>query len=550
MEQVMMNKYLRFIIMLHLITVLTLSCATTHNNMIYNRKVLVEDARQLAQIIETAHPDPYIRGGGKIAFHRRLQDMLEAIPQEGMSQKQYHKLLLPFVAAIGDGHTRIYLSSSKKNFLPVLPFEFEIIEEYLYIARVYEERYIPLIGAILISLEEIPFEELINRQEKLYGCDNKYHKLLNLSMNLRSQEEITNLIPEWKNNKKIRAVLKLSSGEIKNYIFFSPEKRPKHIFAPQSKINLPSIKYGDFDYYFLDKEKKIALLRVEGMMGYREAYEYFSALDIPWVKKQADKVYKQLYRSTPPANLRDVIQCLPPVTDIFKSFVKEMKIAGTQTLLIDIRKNGGGNSIMSLILIYYLYGHDVMESLNPGFQIRKFSNLYFHQYKTDYSKIIINGEGLALTKNDYDFIKEKSAFDKKVELKHYVKLIPTFEQEFNSAKYDGYYLPENIIVLCSPHTYSAGYTMMIWAYRLGATIIGIPSAQAGNSFGDLLYYKLSNTGIAGTISHKKFVHFPHNPELGKIFEPHYTLAYGKLASYNFDPNAEILYALELLPKMK
>jgi hypothetical protein len=550
MEQIMMNKYLKLIIVLHFLTGLAISCASTHHEKIYRREILIEDARQLAQIIEAAHPDPYIRGGGKIAFHRRLQDMLEAIPQEGMNEKQFYKQLLPFVAAIGDGHTRIHLSPAKIDLIPVLPFEFEVVEEYLYIARVYDERYTPLFGAILISIENVPFKELINRQERLSGCDNKYHKLLNLSMSLESKEGIKDLIPEWKENKKIRAALKLPTGEIKNYVFSIAEKRPEHLFAPQSKISLPPIKYGDFDYYFLDKNKKIALLRIDGMMGYREAYEYFDALGIRWVKKYADKVYKRLYRSTPPANLREVIQCLPPATEIFKSLVKEMKTAGTRTLIIDIRKNGGGNSIMSHILIYYLYGHEVMESLSPGFQIRKLSNLYFQQYKIANSGRIINDEGLLLSKNDYDFINKNPSDDTIIELKDYVKLIPTFEREFNSGKYDAYYLPEKIIILCSAHTYSAGYTMMVWAYRLGATIIGTPSAQAGNSFGDILYYKLKNTGITGAVSHKQFIQFPDNPEKGKIFKPHYTLTYDKLASFAFDPNAEILYALTLLPAMK
>lgn len=38
-----------------------------------SREKLIADVRQLSDILEKAHPDPYLRGGGKIAFHRRLQ---------------------------------------------------------------------------------------------------------------------------------------------------------------------------------------------------------------------------------------------------------------------------------------------------------------------------------------------------------------------------------------------------------------------------------------------------------------------------------------------
>ena len=42
------------------------------------------------------------------------------------------------------------------------------------------------------------------------------------------------------------------------------------------------------------------------------------------------------------------------------------------------------------------------------------------------------------------------------------------------------------------------------------------------------------------------VAFPDDPEMGKVLRPHYPLTYEKLAEYNFDPNAEVLYALELV----
>jgi len=68
----------------------------------FSRDELIEDARQLADAIESAHPDPYTRGGGRIAFHRRLQRLLNAIPEEGMTQDEFIRLLRPFVAAVGD----------------------------------------------------------------------------------------------------------------------------------------------------------------------------------------------------------------------------------------------------------------------------------------------------------------------------------------------------------------------------------------------------------------------------------------------------------------
>jgi hypothetical protein len=66
---------------------------------------LLEDARQLARIIEDTHPDPYLNGGGRLAFHRRLHRVLNAIQDEGMTRDEFLRLVRPFVAAVGDMHT-------------------------------------------------------------------------------------------------------------------------------------------------------------------------------------------------------------------------------------------------------------------------------------------------------------------------------------------------------------------------------------------------------------------------------------------------------------
>lgn len=42
---------------------------------------------------------------GKIAFHRRLQDALLQVPEDGLPLKDFYRLLLPLVASVGDGHT-------------------------------------------------------------------------------------------------------------------------------------------------------------------------------------------------------------------------------------------------------------------------------------------------------------------------------------------------------------------------------------------------------------------------------------------------------------
>ena len=126
---------------------------------------------------------------------------------------------------------------------------------------------------------------------------------------------------------------------------------------------------------------------------------------------------------------------------------------------------------------------------------------------------------------------------------------PTFGQVFQSLDTKPLYYPEKVVVLCSPVTYSSGYGLMYSQYRAGALLIGTASTQASNSFGDIAKFELQYSGITGTVSHDYIVHFPDDPEKGKMLRPQYEMAYEKLKSYMFDPNAEILFALELLENM-
>jgi len=151
-----------------------------------------------------------------------------------------------------------------------------------------------------------------------------------------------------------------------------------------------------------------------------------------------------------------------------------------------------------------------------------------------------------------NFKGELNFFDKNLYVKEYekeneeyLKMMPTFMEEVKSRKYDGFYLPEKVLVVCSPGTYSSGYDLAVLLYKLGAILVGVPSSQAGNCFGDVLMFKLNNTGISGQVSFKYMLAFPNDPEKGRVLRPHYELTYDKLASYGFDPNAEILLALEI-----
>lgn len=540
--------------------ILILLCSFT--SMIYSQRVnkdyLIQDIRQLTDILETSHPDPYSRSGGKIAFNERLHKLLISIPDSGMTNNKFQKLLLPFVASVGDGHTRIHVSYERNEIQPGgIPLLFKIVEKSLYVAGVSEPKYEYLIGSLLLSVENITFKDIYTRVISLRGVDNEYGGLTLLEGKdyLWYKEQLQDLIPEWQNSDSITVKLKLAGGEEKEITLSTILQMNNPSISTKTKINLPSTDKCEFNYDFLNSNPKIAILKVDGMMGFRENYELVG-LKNEYQLNGAKYYYKRFNEKDAPENETEIIQGIPSATEKFKSLVSEMKKSRTEVLIIDLRGDGGGNSTLGQFLVYYLYGKDALIknlSGKTGYEIRKFSKLYFEQNQNETLNKINENSGVNLLSDDYWFEEldekeaKKDSIDIYNEFDEFYKRIQTFYKEYKSNAYSGFYCPPKVIVLCSPQTYSSGFTMMKMLHEMGATLIGTPSSQAGNNAGWVLNYKLKNTGLNGWVACKYYTLFSDKIKNG-IYIPDYLLTYSKLSEYNFDPNAEIEYALEITGK--
>ncbi|MGQ9579259.1 MAG: S41 family peptidase [Candidatus Aminicenantales bacterium] len=510
------------------------------------------DARQLASILESAHPDPYLQGG-RIAFHRRLQEILLAIPEKGLTKKEFYRLLLPFVAALKDGHTVLLPLSSEKTDQPGIPLDFGIVERKLYVRGVYNEADKFLLGARLLAIEGIPLEEIIRRQAILRGYDNDYQLLSLLVLNLATKSGLEEILPETGNLDSLCLSFNLFSGEEVDHTINFPTGVLSNPITPPSKFMPPSTENIDFGYRFVDEKKKIAWLRIDGMFKFRENFEFFLPQKPLWLEPLVASLCQKIHGQKGLDNLNQAIVGLPAATDIFRQLAQEMKQSQSEVLIVDLRKNGGGNSLLTIILAYFLFSpEELTEVLAGGVTIKKYSDLYFNTYQGNSLEKINQSNPFPLQKDDYDFSEDPSfpagkepEAEGKRRPEKYLQLTPTFFEEYSSGRYAGYYRPPKIIIVTSPFTYSSGYHLASTFSKLGALVVGVPSGQAGNCFGDTLFFKLNNSAISGAVSFKRFLEYPDDPERGKMLRPDYELTYDKLAAYGFDPNAEILLALEI-----
>lgn len=512
------------------------------------RTALIEDARQLFAAIESAHPDPYSKVGGRIAFHRRFHEMLGNIPERGMTVSEFHRLLLPFVASVGDGHTAIRLPRGTPPTPTGFPLGFGIIEESLVVQNNASLDGESLLGGRLCSLEGISFEELLKRQNRLRGIETVYGTMALLCRSLMTRESLAALLPEWKGGDEIACELILAEGRRREFRVPLLANAAAAADLPKSRVAMPDLERSDVAFRFLDGSRQTALLAVKDMMAYREGCEGWLADGFAEAPQLIGEAYARFHSGEPPQDVNKALQGIPSATETFRDLVLAMKKAKTRNLIVDLRGNGGGNGYMCWMLLYFLYGDQAMRSYSEGFAIPRYSNLYFQQYTETSIEKLNEGRAVPLEAGDFDFSEEDAYRSGRgaAPIESNLAKSTTFMAAYRSGTYNGIYTPPVVVVLCSPTTYSSGFNLMQALGTKGAAIVGTPSAQSPNNYGDSLILPLKNSGITAFVAFKQIVTYPDDPSRGGLFPVDHPLTYAKLASYGFDPNAEVLLALEII----
>ncbi|MBT8315361.1 MAG: S41 family peptidase [Maribacter sp.] len=523
-----------------------------------NKEEIIADLKQMVAIIESTHADPYYFGGGKLVFHRRFQELLISIPDQGMSINNFAEMIQPFLAKIGDGHTYVIPPNWYSDQSLGLPLDLKVIEKEIYVSGVFSGEYKFLLNAILLELEGVPVSELLERQKLILAAENEYHNLRRLIDGLKRLVKLKLLLPGISHFDSLKAKFKDPNGKTFQVSFFLNDLEEKPMISNKSSIAMPSIKKSDFVFDYIDEEKKTIMLRIEDMQTYRECHEHWRFYG-NYYEELARKTYERFHEKTAMDDLNLVIDNLPSATACFRDLVVAMKNDKTENLIIDLRKNPGGVSNITEILMYFLYGKEtILKVNNQSYQIRKHSEIYYQYNKGEKFDSIGESRTLPLTINDYDFDEERRYLTSKNrdykkgqilnELDEMASHMPTFEKEYVTGKYEGWYTPKNVIVLTTERTFSSAFWMLQNLAKNNAILVGTPSGQAPNTFSDQNPFKLKNSGLNLYLTYKMGYSFPELEDNTDVLMPHYLLTYEKLKSYKFDPNSEVIYALEVLNK--
>jgi hypothetical protein len=503
-----------------------------------------EDLFQLRTLLETSHPDPYLRAGGMVAFRRRFSLAEGGIPPEGIGHAAFLAILEPLVAQVRDAHTGLWDETTERG----APVQVDLVpvDSRLVVTRVYGETQKLALGATLESVEGIPVADLLERMARRRGYENLYSNLTHLAQALENVASLEKLLGRPLLSGQVRCRVRRPDGTSMPLVLPSGDTEPAGRLVPARRMTLPAPDVAGLATGFLDPGGKVAYFAMTSSMRYREAFEAWRAYG-----DGNDRGLEALVG--PEGSAADKLARLPSVTERLESLVTEMKARKTPLLIVDLRRNQGGNSCFAAILAYFLYPLDQVASPRmDGYQVIRYSALYFQNRPNESLERVRARRSPTFQVGDLDFQEEEawkasppgpaSPSVQAAWLKETSGGLPTFSKAVAEGRWNAAWRPK-VVVLTSAATFSAGFDAVLQLHLLGAEVVGVPSSQAANCFIDTLPFQLKNSGIHGGMSFKWSVGLPDDPAAGELLHPDRELTYETFRDLRFDPDSSLILAL-------
>lgn len=525
------------------------------------RDTLIADFDSFIKILEETHPDPYTRFGGKVLFYKAAYEVRGKLEKEEHTVYDFAMLLSDFLIRLGDGHSYVEvpkITEYEQNMddLLCLPIEISTIPDGLILSKVPTEHK-ELIGSRILAVNKLSVNQLAEDTKKFAAIENLYgayglleSNLINASflkriLGLKSTKDEVTFQLLTPGNKEILLPLKLSSrGQI---------EKMKMCERPAWKELEDNTGY--MFYKFIDKEKQTMLFHLGSMMA-RENLIYMRDCGRPSFKGELTSFYKYLLHKEMPEDEEKALAGIPSIAETFRAMLLEMKKAGASNLIIDLRGNGGGWTPIIYPTLYMLFGDDYLAKDMNAYLYHLISPLYlanrnvsleeynnrskadidpFHKHRPTHYKI---GD-YTFTEPDFQTVEQTRECFVKTAMGDVSSFIA--DQQGKPL-----YKPSRIFAVTNERTFSAAFHYAFYLWKMGVTLVGIPSSLATNTYMEGTPYKLPLTGISGGLSNSLQVFLPADNPRATILYPELMPEYSDYRRYNFDKHTEILYLLDTL----
>jgi hypothetical protein len=439
-----------------------------------------QDFIELNQLINDSYPLSDSIKNKMLSVKQKYLSDLEACSDEDF----FRIKIQSYLALLNDGHSKIdcYTPFTRKGHHPI---RFNFINEDLFISSYPNTIPSTFIGKQVITINGVDIKTISRKAKKYISADNDVD-LRNYLRWLLNQPTFydhigidadTELLLELKDGSKISWIRDLNTREF--YVKYN-----------DNKYNIDILKL----VYYKNKENELTgwsneLFEYEILEEHNACYFKFQeCLDVQWVNANPDA-----FKPFPKWLLKFLWRFRG---GDFSHFCKKMfdKIEKNEidNLIIDLRMNKGGTSILGYQLLEYLADIESVKDYTETFVVSK---LLKENY-ADYFNKVIEDEGLQedtlpiLIKPDNENEINKILRDKK---SHYYQKKP--KNQFKG----------NVYIMVGNRTFSSAANIaVLFADNNLAVIVGNPMGYGASSNGEMLNFTLSNTDVKGTMSCKAF----------------------------------------------
>ena len=472
------------------------------NGNISKQDSLLQDYDYFFSQLEQIHPDPYSAFGGKDEFDTAVKHLRDELTsRDSMTLNEMQVEVTRLISALHDGHTYIgHNNTPKKVEDQWVPLKFKVIPEGI-IVNGYSPGLESLKGAMLREVEGEALESVLDRLDKLVISENRYGLMGNACKNIGNTNTLRQLFPTF-NKEQVSIRFRMANGKdtLVSLPFYPNGPFWKNIICTSTDERFP---HKNFEYRFVDDSKQTMAVCINSVVS----------ADIPNLESYGLK--------------SDVI-----VAEVFAKMLNEMKAANSQRLIIDLRGNGGGWTMIMYAAMYELYGKRFMETdLGMHFATKvsdgwlKKNNMTLEQLNQD------RGTSLKMG----DFIDQSSS------ISNFDLFMCADMSIIEAQEGEPIYTPREIYVVTDVQTFSAAFHTAYMLWKMGAKVVGVPSGQAPNTFMEITQFKLPNTGLECSVSNSLQSCFPTDHPMARTLTPDIQLSYDDYRQFDFSMDAELLF---------
>lgn len=523
---------------------LTVTAADPADPRALPREAVIEDIRYFLSTLESVHPDPYTAFGGKVAFKRRARQLIEEVPEGGVDTSGVYRLLMAFIADLGDGHTQLRAPGAAPIFTGKgeLPLGFEVAADAIFVGRARATQR-ELIGRRLAAVNGAPVQELGRKVRRLVPVENEFGAYRALARHLTNPAGLIALFGDEPDplpltlldagGKKEEVRIRMADDENEDEAEEWVAPTWEGISAGREPIWWQIIDEGRAGY--------LGMRSIEGREAFLQARGRSDLHDY------VERYYRQFEDREAPADLDAAVNGVPCFTGTVSELLTAMKKRGVDDLIVDLTENGGGWSSLMTPLYVLVYGRDYLDYPFSSTWIDVASPQLLEMNGWS-AKELASAWGPDFAVGDYRFQVEGPPAAGKRVAEYAAGLEPMgcgLAALVAGLGGRPLYRPR-VTVLVDSGTFSAAFQAACKLRHLGARLVGVPPAQAGNAFTNVLPVRLPRSGLSGSIARSVQSFFPPDSADAEALMPDKVMTWEDYRRHGFDVHAELLEALDLI----